>query len=300
MTLSATVTDPDGQPLAGADVTFTLSMPGIPTVTIDGTTDAERQGVVQDDDPEGCRRRPGQRHGPGLDRRLRLDPGLHGHHDRQVGRSAACGSTKTTARVAATIRDMPMWRCPHCGTPQAETARCWVCHRSSTACATCRHFRRSVAAQLGYCGLDRQRTPLRGDEIRACWEAGAAGRRGPARADRRPCRRSCAPRPDDRTPVRRLEFVEVRSTPVEARPAAPATRRARRGQERRSGDGGRRRSGRRRARARASPAAIRAAGLEPVGRRRDVRPGSPPRLAGSRPERDARASRAGRRAGRRR
>ena len=68
-------------------------------------------------------------------------------------------------------RAMPMWRCPHCGTPQAETARCWVCRRSCTACGTCRHFRRSVAAQLGYCGLDRQRQPLRGDEIRACWEA---------------------------------------------------------------------------------------------------------------------------------
>ena len=67
---------------------------------------------------------------------------------------------------------MPMWRCPHCGTPQAETARCWVCRRSSTACGTCRHFRRSVAAKVGYCGLDRRREPLEGDEIRACWEAG--------------------------------------------------------------------------------------------------------------------------------
>jgi hypothetical protein len=68
---------------------------------------------------------------------------------------------------------MPMWRCPHCGTPQAETSRCWVCKRSSTSCGTCRHFRRSVAAQLGYCGLDRHRLPLNGDEIRACWEAAA-------------------------------------------------------------------------------------------------------------------------------
>ena len=68
---------------------------------------------------------------------------------------------------------MPMWRCPHCGTPQAETSRCWVCRRSSTACGTCRHFRRSVAAKVGYCGLDRRRAPLLGDEIRACWEAGA-------------------------------------------------------------------------------------------------------------------------------
>jgi hypothetical protein len=40
VTLYASVTDPDGRPLAGANVTFTLSMPGIPTVTIDTTTDA--------------------------------------------------------------------------------------------------------------------------------------------------------------------------------------------------------------------------------------------------------------------
>ena len=40
VTLFAAVTDPDGRPLAGANVTFTLSMPGIPTVTIDTTTDA--------------------------------------------------------------------------------------------------------------------------------------------------------------------------------------------------------------------------------------------------------------------
>jgi len=69
---------------------------------------------------------------------------------------------------------MPMWRCPHCGTPQAETARCWVCRRSSTTCSTCRHYRRSVAAQVGYCGLDRRRLPLTGSELRGCWEAGPA------------------------------------------------------------------------------------------------------------------------------
>jgi hypothetical protein len=108
---------------------------------------------------------------------------------------------------------MPMWRCPHCGTPQAETARCWVCHRSSTACATCQNFRRSVAAQLGYCGLDRERRPLRGNEIRACWEAttvpieGAPG--GPVPWV------PAAPDPaDDGTPVRKLEFVEVAGGPI--------------------------------------------------------------------------------------
>jgi hypothetical protein len=65
------------------------------------------------------------------------------------------------------------WRCPHCETPQPEASRCWVCHRSSTSCGTCRHFRRSVAARTGFCALDRRREPLRGDEVRACWEDGA-------------------------------------------------------------------------------------------------------------------------------
>ncbi len=122
---------------------------------------------------------------------------------------------------------MPMWRCPHCGTPQAETARCWVCHRSSTACATCQNFRRSVAAQLGYCGLDRERRPLRGDEIRACWEASTV----PIEVVPSGPERHVPPvfRPvDDGTPVRKLEFVEVSAAPANAkasrrRPSSPAT-----------------------------------------------------------------------------
>jgi hypothetical protein len=69
---------------------------------------------------------------------------------------------------------MPIWRCPHCATPQAESSRCWVCHRSSTSCGTCRYFRGSVAPQIGFCGLDRRRRPLAGDEIRGCWEASPA------------------------------------------------------------------------------------------------------------------------------
>jgi hypothetical protein len=68
---------------------------------------------------------------------------------------------------------MPSWRCPHCSTPQPEASRCWVCHRSSTSCGTCRHFRGSVAARVGFCGLDRRRGPLQGDEVRVCWEDGA-------------------------------------------------------------------------------------------------------------------------------
>ena len=70
------------------------------------------------------------------------------------------------------MRFVAMWACPHCGAPQAEAARCWVCHRSSTTCSTCRHFRTSLAADVGYCGKDRWRSPLTGLELRACWEEG--------------------------------------------------------------------------------------------------------------------------------
>ena len=66
---------------------------------------------------------------------------------------------------------MPLWRCPHCGTPQVESSRCWVCRRSTTSCAACVHFRRGVASGLGLCGLDHRHLALRGTEMRACWEA---------------------------------------------------------------------------------------------------------------------------------
>ncbi len=54
VTLFATVTDPDGQPLADADVTFTLSMPGIPTVTIDVKTDAAGKASFKTTVPKGA------------------------------------------------------------------------------------------------------------------------------------------------------------------------------------------------------------------------------------------------------
>jgi hypothetical protein len=103
---------------------------------------------------------------------------------------------------------MPMWRCPHCGTPQAETARCWVCRRSSTSCATCRHYRRSVAAQLGYCGLDRNRQPLTGDEIRGCWEGWPTGAAAPSTV---PLTITAAGSDAEHKPT--LQFVEVDGVP---------------------------------------------------------------------------------------
>jgi hypothetical protein len=54
VTLSAVVTDPDGQPLADADITFTLSMPGIPTVTIDGKTSADGKATFSTTIPKGA------------------------------------------------------------------------------------------------------------------------------------------------------------------------------------------------------------------------------------------------------
>jgi len=54
VTLYATVTDPDGKALAGAGVTFTLSMPGIQTITIDGTTDAQGKASFKTTIPKGA------------------------------------------------------------------------------------------------------------------------------------------------------------------------------------------------------------------------------------------------------
>ena len=79
-----------------------------------------------------------------------------------------------------------MWRCPHCGAPQAESARCWVCRRSSTTCSTCRHFQTSLTSDLGWCGLDPKRRPLTGLEQRGCWQ------------ERPPATQALAPEPGGR------------------------------------------------------------------------------------------------------
>jgi hypothetical protein len=70
-----------------------------------------------------------------------------------------------------------------------------------------------VAAQIGYCGLDRQRRPLHGDEIRECWESldapGAPG--APARPTLGPAAGWALDPGENRTTVRLLDFVEVRA-----------------------------------------------------------------------------------------
>jgi len=78
-------------------------------------------------------------------------------------------TTLVGAAARSYNRAMASWRCPHCGAAQDETAVCWVCRRSTITCSSCRHFRRAIAGRLSYCGLDRARRPLSGDEERPCW-----------------------------------------------------------------------------------------------------------------------------------
>ena len=54
LTLTAEVNDPDGHPLEGAAVTFTLSIPGVPVVTSDATTDATGTATFQTTVPLGA------------------------------------------------------------------------------------------------------------------------------------------------------------------------------------------------------------------------------------------------------
>jgi hypothetical protein len=58
LTLTAAASDPDGNPLAGADITFTLSIPGIPTVTQDMQTDEQGRASFTTAVPVGAD--PGQ------------------------------------------------------------------------------------------------------------------------------------------------------------------------------------------------------------------------------------------------
>ncbi len=58
LTLTASASDPDGNPLVGADVTFTLSIPGIPTVIADMKTDEGGRATFTTAVPDGAD--PGQ------------------------------------------------------------------------------------------------------------------------------------------------------------------------------------------------------------------------------------------------
>lgn len=120
-----------------------------------------------------------------------------------------------------------MWRCPHCGAPQAESARCWVCHRSSTTCSTCRHFQTALSADVGWCARDPKRLPLTGFEQRGCWQARAATTPlAPTDADARAAVLAGEPATDDDGAAwagSRLDFIPVELIrPVTASTQQPA------------------------------------------------------------------------------
>jgi len=123
-----------------------------------------------------------------------------------------------------------MWHCPHCGAPQAEAARCWVCHKSSTTCSTCRHFRGSLSADVGWCALDPKRKPLTGREQRGCWQE----RTSPAlatipeteeRAGRRP-RRQALDDAAESAAAAVLDFIPVELLRPVVIPTAPSLSRS--------------------------------------------------------------------------
>jgi hypothetical protein len=65
---------------------------------------------------------------------------------------------------------------------------------------------------MGYCGLDRRRAPLLGDEIRACWEGGPFSMAPTIPAAR--ARLAVV----DGAPVQQIEFVEVTAGAVATAP----------------------------------------------------------------------------------
>jgi hypothetical protein len=79
---------------------------------------------------------------------------------------------------------MSAWRCPNCGTLQAESHNCFLCGRSATSCATCINFRESLVGGVGYCALDKKREPLTGGEQRTCWTGETASALAPVTPDR--------------------------------------------------------------------------------------------------------------------
>ena len=108
-----------------------------------------------------------------------------------------------------------MWHCPHCGAPQAETARCWVCHESSTTCSSCRHFQTSLTSDVGWCGLDPKRRPLRGVEQRGCWQERPAATQAPVPSSElwlgagRPSRQRPEDQTDEPPTAPPLDFIPV-------------------------------------------------------------------------------------------
>ena len=180
--------------------------------------------------PEGRGARPGECHRPGLEQRLRLDPGLHGHHDRQVaagaGRLRTCAAMMTGGRSHYHRRHADVAMSALRDTPGRDG------HGAGSAIAPAPPAR-SVGTSVGpsrpssaSAGSIVQRRPLRGDEIRACWEAADAE----ATSRRRPASRGVRPTPATSSRIERpfggSSSSRSRSAAPPAAPAATARRAA--------------------------------------------------------------------------
>ena len=196
------MTDPDGRPLDGATVTFTLARPGRPGDHLEADPDRGRTaGAVTTTIPNGATN--GQRPCTVIVRRgrARERDRPDRHHDQldraferrrlRRSRSRACPTrgrcTARPRRRRDSVRDRSyhsphVWRCPHCGTPQPVAARCWVCRAVLDELRDVPPLPRRRRGADGYCGLDRRREPLVGGR------SGRAGRtwRRPSPSIRRP------------------------------------------------------------------------------------------------------------------
>ena len=226
--LTATASDPDGRPLAGAAVTFTLSIPGIPTVTPGRHDGGQRHRDVPDDDPEGRRPRPGQRHGPDV------QPTVSAR--RRTSRSSRSGSRRSPSsslhdRGVRAVRQRPHAQLP---SRHGDVALSTLRHPPGgdgplLGLSPFQHLVRDLSPLpslgRGQGGLLRPRSPAPADQRRR-----DPGLLGIAARDRRTRLPAAGVPSFVRTPVPRRDFIEVvEAVPVAAdrRTAASPSRRAR-------------------------------------------------------------------------
>ena len=177
MTLSVAVTDPDGRPLEGARVTFTLAAPGVPAVTSKRIqTAGDGSAGVVDDDPQGRDDRPGLVHGHRPDGAIRERDRPDRHQHREVApASNARAKLAAPCRSAIGRSQLPFAQWPCGGAPTAARPSPWR-HGAGFAGAPPPVARRAVTSGRpsrrgsATAGSTAGTTRSPGAEVRSCWE----------------------------------------------------------------------------------------------------------------------------------
>ena len=103
-----------------------------------GTTPERRKLARRGPGPRGgCRGRAGHQGQADADRSRRavhLTEHAADRRLRRVGLAHTRPACTEPAGCSATLRTVDTWRCPHCGTTQADGPRCWACSRHPVAC----------------------------------------------------------------------------------------------------------------------------------------------------------------------